>query len=80
MLKIVIYLLVVEPLLLMLVVVMKLSLVLLLLATYTLMKFVMFVQAVEFYAEWSLTPTNIAFHRVHNSVFDPVLIGDKPKW
>jgi len=37
-------------------------------------------QAVEFYAEWSLTPTNIAFHRVHNSVFDPVLIGDKPKW
>lgn len=40
----------------------------------------LYFQAVEFYAEWSLAPTNIAFHRVHNSIFDPVLIGDKPKW
>ncbi|XP_014679773.1 PREDICTED: MAP kinase-activating death domain protein-like, partial [Priapulus caudatus] len=37
-------------------------------------------QAVEFYAEWSLAPTNVAFHRVHTGVYDPLLIGDKPKW
>ncbi|KAG1661539.1 MAP kinase-activating death domain protein [Nymphon striatum] len=37
-------------------------------------------QAVEFYAEWSLCPTNAAFLRVHTGVFDPTLIGDKPKW
>ncbi|XP_069682984.1 MAP kinase-activating death domain protein isoform X2 [Periplaneta americana] len=37
-------------------------------------------QAVEFLAEWSLTPNNVAFLRVHTGVFDPTLIGDKPKW
>ncbi|CAH1174243.1 unnamed protein product [Phaedon cochleariae] len=37
-------------------------------------------QAVEFLAEWSLTPTNVAFQRVHTGVFDPALIGDKAKW
>lgn len=37
-------------------------------------------QAVEFLAEWSLTPTNVAFLRVHTGVLDPVQIGDKPKW
>ncbi|XP_064482372.1 MAP kinase-activating death domain protein-like [Ornithodoros turicata] len=37
-------------------------------------------QAVEFYAEWSLCPTNVAFHRVHTGVFDPAVIGDKSKW
>ncbi|XP_076254391.1 rab3 GDP-GTP exchange factor isoform X5 [Rhynchophorus ferrugineus] len=37
-------------------------------------------QAVEFLAEWSLTPTNVAFQRVHTGVLDPVLVGDKPKW
>lgn len=37
-------------------------------------------QAVEFLAEWSLTPTNVAFQRVHTGVLDPSLIGDKPKW
>lgn len=37
-------------------------------------------QAVEFLAEWSLTPSNVAFLRVHTGVFDPTLIGDKPKW
>lgn len=37
-------------------------------------------QAVEFYAEWSLCPTNVAFLRVHTGVFDPAVIGDKPKW
>ncbi|XP_061617783.1 MAP kinase-activating death domain protein isoform X16 [Phyllopteryx taeniolatus] len=37
-------------------------------------------QAVEFYGEWSLHPTNLAFQRIHNNVFDPSLIGDKPKW
>ncbi|KAG8235676.1 hypothetical protein J437_LFUL015734, partial [Ladona fulva] len=37
-------------------------------------------QAVEFLAEWSLTPTNVAFLRVQTGVFDPTQIGDKPKW
>lgn len=65
-------------------------------------------QAVEFYGEWALNPSNLAFQRIHNSrsyirwsqsvciaynlvgksyfslsvidVFDPSLIGDKPKW
>ncbi|XP_023706235.1 MAP kinase-activating death domain protein isoform X5 [Cryptotermes secundus] len=37
-------------------------------------------QAVEFLAEWSLMPSNVAFLRVHTGVFDPTLIGDKPKW
>lgn len=37
-------------------------------------------QAVEFLAEWSLTPTNVAFQRVHTGVLDPSLIGDKAKW
>jgi len=35
---------------------------------------------VEFYAEWALTPTNVAFQRVHTGVFDPTQIGDKAKW
>jgi hypothetical protein len=51
---------------------------------------------VEFFAEWSLCPDNVAFLRVqtgtNNScfllfyliifigVYDPALIGDKPKW
>lgn len=37
-------------------------------------------QAVEFFAEWSLCPTNVAFLRVHTGVFDPAVIGDKAKW
>ncbi|KAK1891354.1 MAP kinase-activating death domain protein [Dissostichus eleginoides] len=37
-------------------------------------------QAVEYYGEWALNPTNVAFQRIHNNVFDPSLIGDKPKW
>ncbi|XP_060694671.1 MAP kinase-activating death domain protein isoform X3 [Hemiscyllium ocellatum] len=37
-------------------------------------------QAVEYAGEWSLNPTNYTFQRIHNSVFDPALIGDKPKW
>ncbi|CAG9838073.1 unnamed protein product [Diabrotica balteata] len=37
-------------------------------------------QAVEFLAEWSLTPTNVAFQRVQTGVLDPSLIGDKSKW
>lgn len=37
-------------------------------------------QAVEFLAEWSLTPSNVAFLRVQTGVFDPTQIGDKPKW
>lgn len=37
-------------------------------------------QAVEFLAEWSLTPTNVAFLRVQTGVLDPTQIGDKSKW
>lgn len=37
-------------------------------------------QAVEFFGEWSLCPQNVVFLRVQTSVFDPLLIGDKPKW
>uniref|UniRef100_A0A668A8D0 MAP kinase-activating death domain protein n=1 Tax=Myripristis murdjan TaxID=586833 RepID=A0A668A8D0_9TELE len=37
-------------------------------------------QAVEFYGEWALNPSNLAFQRIHNNVYDPSLIGDKPKW
>uniref|UniRef100_T1JDW8 MAP kinase-activating death domain protein n=1 Tax=Strigamia maritima TaxID=126957 RepID=T1JDW8_STRMM len=37
-------------------------------------------QAVEYLAEWSLCPTNVAFLRVQTGVFDPTLIGDKSKW
>ena len=39
-----------------------------------------FIQAVEFFAEWSLCPDNVAFLRVQTGVYDPALIGDKPKW
>uniref|UniRef100_H3CW31 MAP kinase-activating death domain protein n=1 Tax=Tetraodon nigroviridis TaxID=99883 RepID=H3CW31_TETNG len=37
-------------------------------------------QAVEFFGEWALNPSNLAFQRIHNNVYDPSLIGDKPKW
>ncbi|XP_034939632.1 MAP kinase-activating death domain protein isoform X2 [Chelonus insularis] len=37
-------------------------------------------QAVEFLAEWSLTPNNVAFLRVQTGVYDPAQIGDKPRW
>ncbi|XP_060227966.1 MAP kinase-activating death domain protein isoform X39 [Meriones unguiculatus] len=37
-------------------------------------------QAVEYFGEWTLNPTNYAFQRIHNNMFDPALIGDKPKW
>lgn len=37
-------------------------------------------QAVEWLAEWSLTPTNVAFLRVQTGIADPNQVGDKPKW
>ncbi|CRK91266.1 CLUMA_CG004945, isoform B [Clunio marinus] len=37
-------------------------------------------QAVEFLAEWSLTPTNLAFLRVQTGMLDPTQVGDKSKW
>ncbi|XP_078583748.1 MAP kinase-activating death domain protein-like isoform X15 [Branchiostoma floridae x Branchiostoma japonicum] len=37
-------------------------------------------QAVEYFGEWCLAPTNTTFQRIQNTVHDPVLIGDKPKW
>uniref|UniRef100_A0A3Q3WHQ9 MAP kinase-activating death domain protein n=1 Tax=Mola mola TaxID=94237 RepID=A0A3Q3WHQ9_MOLML len=48
--------------------------------TRTLRLFPRPVVAVEFYGEWALNPSNLAFQRIHNNVFDPSLIGDKPKW
>ncbi|XP_055951313.1 MAP kinase-activating death domain protein-like isoform X2 [Argiope bruennichi] len=47
--------------------------------SYFLSKFVR-TQAVEFFAEWCLAPTNVAFLRVHTGVFDPTVVGDKAKW
>ena len=37
-------------------------------------------QSVECFAEWSLMPSNTAYLRVQNGVYDPTLVGDKPKW
>lgn len=37
-------------------------------------------QAVEYFAEWSLSPDNVVFLRIQTGVYDPALIGDKPKW
>lgn len=37
-------------------------------------------QAVEYFAEWTLSPGNVVFLRVQTGVFDPLLIGDKAKW
>ncbi|XP_022088226.1 MAP kinase-activating death domain protein-like isoform X2 [Acanthaster planci] len=37
-------------------------------------------QAVEFFGEFCLNPTNVTFLRIHTGVYDPQLIGDKPKW
>ncbi|RMZ99493.1 MAP kinase-activating death domain [Brachionus plicatilis] len=37
-------------------------------------------QAVEFLAEWSLCPSNVAYLRIQTGIYDPSLIGDKPKW
>ena len=34
----------------------------------------------EWLAEWSLNPTNVAFLRVHTGIYDPTQIGDKSKW
>lgn len=37
-------------------------------------------QAVEYMAEWTLCPDNVAFQRIQTGVYDPATIGDKPKW
>ena len=39
-----------------------------------------FVQAVEYFVEWALSPTNAVFLRVQTGVYDPSLVGDKAKW
>lgn len=31
-------------------------------------------------AEWSLCPSNVAYLRIQTGIYDPSLIGDKPKW
>jgi len=37
-------------------------------------------QAVEYFVEWALSPTNAVFLRVQTGVYDPSLVGDKSKW
>ena len=37
-------------------------------------------QAVEYFGEWCLSPTNVAFMRIQSGIWDPALIGDKAKW
>ena len=37
-------------------------------------------QSVEYMGEWCLSPSNVAFIRIQNGIWDPSLIGDKPKW
>lgn len=37
-------------------------------------------QAVDYFAEWSLTPNNVVFQRIQTGVQDPFMIGDKLKW
>ncbi|XP_053207796.1 MAP kinase-activating death domain protein-like isoform X2 [Panonychus citri] len=37
-------------------------------------------QAVEYFAEWALSPSNVAFLRVQTGVYDPSIVGDKSKW
>ena len=37
-------------------------------------------QAVEFYGEWLLVPSNLAYQRIHTGLADPTVIGDKFKW
>jgi hypothetical protein len=37
-------------------------------------------QAVEYLSEWALSPSNVAYLRIQTGVFDPSMIGDKPKW
>lgn len=37
-------------------------------------------QAVDYFAEWALTPSNVVFQRIQTGVNDPSMIGDKLKW
>ncbi|XP_050426755.1 MAP kinase-activating death domain protein isoform X2 [Adelges cooleyi] len=37
-------------------------------------------QAVDYFAEWALTPSNVVFQRIQTGVDDPAMIGDKSKW
>ncbi|VVC41070.1 Hypothetical protein CINCED_3A012715 [Cinara cedri] len=37
-------------------------------------------QAVDYFAEWALTPNNVVFQRIQTGVNDPFMIGDKLKW
>lgn len=37
-------------------------------------------QAVDYFAEWAITPNNVVFQRIQTGVNDPSMIGDKLKW
>ncbi|XP_022664675.1 MAP kinase-activating death domain protein-like isoform X3 [Varroa destructor] len=37
-------------------------------------------QAVEYFIEWALKPSNVAFERINTGISDAMTIGDKPKW
>lgn len=41
---------------------------------------IIMIQAVMYFAEWSILPTNRAFQKVREGIYDPSMIGDKPKW
>ncbi|KXJ17582.1 MAP kinase-activating death domain protein [Exaiptasia diaphana] len=37
-------------------------------------------QAVEYFGEWFVSPSNTAFQKIQKGIQDPSVIGDKPKW
>ncbi|XP_031564947.1 MAP kinase-activating death domain protein-like isoform X2 [Actinia tenebrosa] len=37
-------------------------------------------QAVEYFGEWFICPTNTAFQKIQKGIYDPQMIGDKAKW
>ncbi|XP_048584586.1 MAP kinase-activating death domain protein isoform X2 [Nematostella vectensis] len=37
-------------------------------------------QSVEYFAEWLVSPTNTAYLKINKGIYNPCVIGDKPKW
>ena len=50
------------------------------LPSYMMASTIIIFQAVMYFAEWSILPTNRAFQKVREGIYDPSMIGDKPKW
>ncbi|OAF71711.1 Connecdenn 2 [Intoshia linei] len=36
--------------------------------------------AAEYLSEWLINPSNLSYFRVCNGIYDPISIGDKPRW